>query len=389
MVLGNPPWVRAESLSGPERMALKRRYRWFRSGSRTGRPPGFAPLPDLAVAFLERSFELVEPGGVVGLLLPAKLLTAQYAVVAREALARGASLSVVANLTDRRQAFDATVYPMALIGSRTPPPPDHRFVAALRGPGARIAQASLGGSPWSFSPAGTAPPVAPATARLGDRCRIRLGVKTGADEVFLDPPVPIEPEWLRPAVRGRNVSAFGCRSEHRLVWAIDRRGHPVDEAPPQAARYFATHARRLALRADYRSGPAWTLFRTEAGLAKHRVIWADLCRQLQAVALIGPAGRLVVPLNTCYWIGTDSPDESLALAAWLNSGPIRDHAKQRATMAASGYFRFNAELVGGVPLAAGAMTDPVLIALSRSAHVEGLVDQAAIDRRVAALLVGG
>ena len=179
---------------------------------------------------------------------------------------------------------------------------------------------------------------------------------------------------------------FAYRSERRIVWAVDRRGHPVAEVPTQAARYFATHQRRLALRADYQSGPPWTLFRTEAGLAKYRVIWPDLARQLQAVALIGPASRLVVPLNTCYWIATESPDESLALAAWLNSRPIREHAKRRATVAASGYSRFNAELVGGVPLVAEAMTDPVLIELSRSAHGEGLIDQGAIDRRVDALL---
>ncbi len=388
LVLGNPPWVRAESLSGPERVALKRRYRWFRSGGRTGRTSGFAPLPDLAVAFLERAFELVEPGGVVGLLLPAKLLTAQYAAVTREALARGTSLSVVANLKDRDKAFDATVYPMALVGVRAAPGPEHRLATRLRGPG-QILQASLGASPWSCDPAGPAPVEVPNAARLADRFRIRVGVKTGADEIFIDPPVPIEAEWLRPAVRGRDVLPFAYRSERRIVWAVDRRGHPVAEVPAQAARYFATHQRRLALRADYQSGPPWTLFRTEAGLAKYRVIWADLARQLQAVALIGPASRLVVPLNTCYWIATESPDESLALAAWLNSGPIREHAKRRATVAASGYSRFNAELVGGVPLVTEAMTDPVLLALSRAAHVEGLIDQGAIDRRVDALLVGG
>ena len=382
LVLGNPPWVRAEALGPSEREALKRRYRWFRSGGRTGRSAGFSPLPDLSVAFTERAFELVRPDGVVGLLLPAKLLTAQYAAVAREGLARGMTLSVVANLTDRQKAFDATVYPLALIGSRAVPVPGHRLATQLGGGGPAVLQQSLGATPWTFEAGRAVLTDRDDVPRLGDRFRIRLGVKTGADHVFVDPPAPIEEELLRPAVRGRDVAAFHFQSDHRLIWAIDRRGHPVTTVPALAHRYFAAHDRRLKHRADYRVGPPWTVFRTDAGLAKHRVIWADLARQLGAVALAGPTDRRAVPLNTCYWIGTDSVDESLALAAWLNSRAIREQAKRQATVAASGYSRFNAELVGSLPLAPNALTDPILIALSRAAHDEGRIDQTAIDLRV-------
>ena len=390
LVLGNPPWVRAEALSQSEREALKRRYRWFRSGGRVGRPSGFAPLPDLSVAFAERAFELVRPGGVVGLLLPAKLLTAQYAAVAREGLARGVTLAVVANLQDHGKAFDATVYPMALIGTRAGPPSGHRLSTQLGSARAQVLQHSLGGSsPWTFDPAATAPASRTDTPRLGDHFRIRLGVKTGADEVFVDPPAPIEEGLLRPAVRGRDVGPFQFVPVRQVIWAIDRRGRPVEEVPPLASRYFVTHERRLKHRADYQAGPPWTVFRTDAGLRKYRVIWADLARRLGAVALIGSADRLVIPLNTCYWIGTDSADESLALAAWLNSRIIGERAKRHATVAASGYSRFNAELVGNLPVAPNALTDRTLIALSRAAHQEPPGDQAAIDRRVIDLLEHG
>lgn len=386
LVLGNPPWVRAEALSRSEREALKRRYRWFRSGGRVGRTSGFAPLPDLSVAFLERGFELVRPGGVVGLLLPAKLLTAQYAGVARDGLARGVTLSVVANLTDRQKAFDATVYPLALVGSRSVPPPGHRVATDLSGRTGHFVQQSLGTGPWVFDPAGAGPMTRIAVPRLGEQFRIRLGVKTGADDVFLDPPAPVETTVLRPALRGRDVGAFQCQSARQVIWAVDRRGHPLAEVPPMARAYFASHEARLKHRADYQAGPAWTVFRTEAGVAKYRVIWADLARRLAAVALPSSASRPVIPLNTCYWIGTASRDESLALAGWLNSEPIRDQAKRHATVAASGYSRFNADLVAGLPLPPAARTDPRLIELSRAAHEEARPDQAAIDRRVLELL---
>ncbi len=386
LVLGNPPWVRAEALGRSEREALKRRYRWFRSGGRVGRASGFAPLPDLSVAFLERSFELARPGGVVGLLLPAKLLTAQYGAVARDGLARGTTLSVVANLMDRQKAFDATVYPLALIGARNVPPPMHRIATDLHGQPGQVAQQSLGAGPWAFGAAGAGPASRTAVPRLGEQFRIRLGVKTGADDVFLDPPGPVETALLRPAIRGRDVGAFQYSSPRQLIWAVDRHGHPLTEVPPLARAYFARHASRLKHRADYQAGPAWTVFRTDGGVAKHRVIWADLARRLAAVALTTSASRTAVPLNTCYWIGTSSSDESLALAAWLNSEPIRAQAKRHATVAASGYSRFNAELVAGLPLSLTALTDPRLIELSRAAHADPQRDQAAIDQRVLELL---
>ncbi|HEX7918473.1 MAG TPA: N-6 DNA methylase, partial [Gemmatimonadales bacterium] len=65
LVVGNPPWVRAEELPARDRTLYGERYRWWKgNGSR-----GFGHRPDLSVAFLERSFELCAPGGAVAMLL--------------------------------------------------------------------------------------------------------------------------------------------------------------------------------------------------------------------------------------------------------------------------------------------------------------------------------
>ena len=71
LVIGNPPWVRAEQLPHGVRTQLSRRYRWWRAVG-----PGFAHQPDLALAFVERAGELLAPSGVMALLLPAKVATA-------------------------------------------------------------------------------------------------------------------------------------------------------------------------------------------------------------------------------------------------------------------------------------------------------------------------
>ena len=115
LVVGNPPWVRAERLPEVTRRMLAARYRWWRTaGSR-----GWQHLPDLAVAFAERGFELLAPGGTLAILVPAKLATAGYATACRAALASRATIHRVADLAnDPRAGFEATTYPLALIASR-------------------------------------------------------------------------------------------------------------------------------------------------------------------------------------------------------------------------------------------------------------------------------
>ncbi|MBI4419451.1 MAG: N-6 DNA methylase, partial [Gemmatimonadetes bacterium] len=66
IVLGNPPWVRAERLPPATRRTLASRFRWWRAAPTAG----YGHLPDISIAFLERSLELTQPGGAVALLVP-------------------------------------------------------------------------------------------------------------------------------------------------------------------------------------------------------------------------------------------------------------------------------------------------------------------------------
>src|SRR2546430_16091595 len=75
LVAGNPPWVRGERVPAQVRETLATRYATWRPA----RGRGFAHLPDLAVAFVERALELVAPGGAAALLVPAQLASSGYA----------------------------------------------------------------------------------------------------------------------------------------------------------------------------------------------------------------------------------------------------------------------------------------------------------------------
>ena len=77
-----------EELPRTLRQELAERYRWFRPAG--GR--GYRNYPDLSVAFVERGLELLSPGGMLALLVPAKLATAGYAAALRHGLASGTTL---------------------------------------------------------------------------------------------------------------------------------------------------------------------------------------------------------------------------------------------------------------------------------------------------------
>ena len=387
LVVGNPPWVRAEALPPEQRRYLAERFEWFR-GARSG-TAGYAHQPDLSVAFLERSVELLRPGGVVALLLPAKLATTTYATLARGALASRTTIATAADLrADPRAGFDATVYPMALVAAHSPPPEGHRVRLALGAAQPSVPQRSLGASAWvlhSDAARDALERLRLGFPALGERFRCQLGVKTGINRVFLDPPEDIEPEVIRWAVRGRDVRAFEARGGTRLLWPCDTRGAPLAELPPVAARYLAQHTAELRRRADHAGGPPWTLFRTRAASAPYRVVWSDLAQRLEAAPMTGRECRLLIPLNSCYVTPVRDAVTAFRLAAWVNSTWCRAVARSTADPASGGFARFNARVVGALPAPAAVDTDPDLLELGRRGANLTLT-QEMLDDRCAELL---
>ncbi len=355
LVVGNPPWVRAERLPPELRARLSGRYRWWRSAG-----AGWRHAPDLAVAFVERGMELLAPGGTMGFLVPSKLATADYATHARAGILQRGTLEVLADLADDPRAhFEATTYPLALVVTRRPRPTRHAVRLGL-GPEAPPV-------PGEHYATGTAWPLGSATlqrlaARLSNQPTLAttlhpaLGVKTGANAVFLDPD-PVVERWTRPAIRGRDVGPLAASPSVRMLWPADQHGRPFPVLPGPLAAHLGQARSRLERRSDFRGGPWWQLFRTGSATGRWRVVWADLAPQLSAAPLPDPAP---VPLNTCYVVEVGDAAVMHALAAWLCAAPIRALARLRAEPAANGYARFGARAVGGVPLPAAILDDPLL-----------------------------
>lgn len=383
LVVGNPPWVRYEALPASTRASLEARYPWYATPTRGP----YAHRPDLAIAFLERAIELTGQGGTVGFLVPAKLATAAYAATARGALAGETRIHCANDLSrDCRPAFRAAAYPFALVVSRAKADPAHRVRTVLEPatPG-HIPQGELRTGPWVLAEAGVRRAqqrLTDGVPALGDRFRIHLGVKTGLNEVFLDPPTPLEPGLLRWAVRGRDVRPFGVRPSRRLLWTHAGTGQPLPALPPRATAYLARHRDRLQGRRDFVGGPWWTLFRTGPASAAYRVVWADLSRRLEACALANPETTGLIPLNTCYLLPTEGRDTALGLVAWLNSTWVRALAAMVADPAAGGFRRFSAAVIGRLPLPGSVLEDRELVTLAMAGQA-GRLEQAALDEACA------
>lgn len=345
VVIGNPPWVRAERLPLRVRETLASRYSCWRPTAARG----FAHLPDLAVAFTERALELVAPGGVVSLLVPSKIATSGYAETLRQRLSHGVRIERAAPLADAvAQTFGAAVYPMALAATRADPGGAETVGTAL-GPkpaAATVPQRQLQNpGPWILI-AGADRILRRLRSRfpaVRDRWTPQLGVKTGADDLFL---LDQHRPGTRPAVRGRDITAWRCKPRRYLLWTHGADGSPLSRLSREFSERLATHAERLRLRADYRGGPPWQLFRTALGFAPHRVVWPDLGRRL--VAVVPPPE--VVPMNTVYGIATRESVDAAALAALFNSCWLTSLARLVADPARGGFRRFNAHVVGGLPM---------------------------------------
>jgi hypothetical protein len=400
-VVGNPPWVRAERLAPGVRARLAARFRWWRAGGERG----YRHLPDLALAFLERAVELAGEDGVVGFLLPSKVVSAGYAGAARRHLVREATIEYVHRVSDDTARFGATTYPLALVVRKTPPPAAHAVRLDFAG-SAAIAQASLdGGGPWILVPDACRAALRAFEAagdHLGSLATPALGVKTGADPLlvgvvvetrgevhlvrFGDRTAHIEASVLRPALRGRDVRAFLVQSARVVLWGLTPSGTPRLRLPRLAARYVSSIDTALRKRVDYRGGPSWTLFRTGPSCTPHRVVWPDIGRRPRAVALDETHAARAVPLNTCYVCPLPDRVMALVVAAVLNSTWAAALLTAITDEARGGYRRLTAQAVARTPIPTSPDARATLSQVSAEVHHHGFASQPDLDRAVAEAL---
>ncbi|MDQ6689920.1 MAG: N-6 DNA methylase [Gemmatimonadota bacterium] len=390
LIIGNPPWVRLHHIPESSRESFRRDFvvyrnaSWENGAAGAGAGRGFSAQIDMSALFVERSYELLRPGGTMALLLPSKLWRSLAGGGVRRLLLEQTDLTALEDLSESPTDFEAAVYPSLLVSRRKSPTPLQvpvSFTATVRlrdrivrwscAPGS-LAFDRTSGSPWILLP-----PLARQSfdgirnAGIPFACsafgRPLLGVKTGCNEAYIvrvdgvDGDVAsifagerrgyIEREMLRPLVRGETLAAWSIIGPREyLVWPQRDHNLPRQELPAMARRWLLPFRDQLIGRSDLHGRmPWWTVFRTES--ARHhqaRVVWADFGVVPRAAVI--QAGDPIVPLNSCYALGCDTLDDAYALAALLNGPLAAAWLNVVAEPARGGYRRFLGWTMSLLPL---------------------------------------
>ncbi|MCU1348874.1 MAG: hypothetical protein JWO56_1904, partial [Acidobacteria bacterium] len=405
VVAGNPPWVRNSRIDLRSKRMYAERYRLFRAEG--GKAPGDGAFhqPDLSVAFFERALGLTRRGGVVSMLMPAKIVNAGYAAPLRRHVHRYVRIVELADWSDdARRLFDADTFPLGMTVVNAPPPRAARSVTVdivqgsesfrVRPPDLLLDPAQ---SEWALVP----PRVRAILANIRSRHRNLsevlkrrplMGVKTGDNRAFFlegerivrghlvtCEGIAVPLSAVCRCVRGRDVHRWSATDSQWMLW------------PPTGG--WKKPPRWLCRLAEVR-GVAPEDFRLQYVMPEHagiKVVWKDVARGMCATVL--PGTTLVnghelplIPNQTLYTLDAGSLDEAYALAALLNSAVADALLLCVVERAKDAHFRYFARTVGRMPLPRLAPGDLVrkLVRLSRRAH-QGAAVTEEVDRLVAAV----
>jgi SAM-dependent methyltransferase len=170
LIVANPPYVSLRSVPAAQRRALQRRF-----GSGRG---------DLAMLFLHRMLEQLEPNGRLVAIVPNKLLAAHYGAALRHRILTGFHLREVHDLSEGRTFPGVGAYPVILVVDRRRPGRSISLRGAAGEERGRVERRVLASLPGSLLPLGLPPELVRMYSRLrrqgsfGQQVRIQCGIAT-------------------------------------------------------------------------------------------------------------------------------------------------------------------------------------------------------------------
>ncbi|WBX85592.1 Eco57I restriction-modification methylase domain-containing protein [Sphingosinicella microcystinivorans] len=278
LIIANPPYVRTQIIGADKAQRLAEQF-------------GLTGRVDLYFAFLLGMARVLREGGTCGIIVSNRFMTTKSGATVREALARKLDLKRIFDLGDTK-LFDAAVLPAVIIangpmaGSATSEAPRFTTIYEAKGKAplatAENAIAALGlsgavglsdgrvfdvqhgmlqttadGSDvWRLGSAGVTAWLdaveAKAWACFRDIGKVRVGVKTTADKIFIRREWKDELELLRPLTTHKIARRFRAdvRSEKiRILYphdTVDGRRTAVDlEKYPASRAYLEEHREKL------------------------------------------------------------------------------------------------------------------------------------------------
>lgn len=363
LILGNPPYVSTGAISPGDKEALRARYR-----------TAYGRL-ELYTLFMERSIELLAPGGVLAFVVPDKFLTSLSARRLRDFISEDCVVESIARFSSHRVFPDADTVPCVVVLKRgAASGPDVRVDhCEVDDQGARpvivrrrtslVPRRHLSGdrpmSPSNRDVVEVIERMMDRGMRLGDETsRISAGLATGLNAVYVRDANLLDEDiapYLRPAVRGRDIRPFEVRPNNvSILVPYD----VCDEGTPLLAELSP-------------GDPLWgylSEFREQLE-NRHCVrvwgkVWYDLHDPVHRDLLVGEkvvvpdvaAGSRFavcpprhVPLNSAYYVVPEHLPADV-LAAVLNSTPLAFCMRVTAPQVKDGFRRHRKQFLQELPL---------------------------------------
>jgi hypothetical protein len=362
VVVGNPPWVRNSRIELRAKRMYAERFALFRGDGIRG---AAFHQPDLSIAFVERALALAAPGGIVSLLVPAKLLNAGYAGPMRRHAESAANIVALDDWSaGAERHFDADTFPLGMTLAPRNGAARPASIAVTSGGASftiRPSALSLGGPEWSLLPPdvhavierihATQAPLADTLGRLPV-----MGVKTGDNHAFFLDVKRVRANAVETTdglhipltavcrcARGRDVRRWQIAEPAWMLW------------PPAGG--WRKPPRWVERLAEAR-GVAVETLRLKYVRPEHvgiKVVWKDLSRGLCAAVLdesmrLGERSIPLVPNQTLYALDAVSVDEAYVIAALLNSTIVNVLAVAIAERAKDFCFRYFGRTIARLPL---------------------------------------
>lgn len=358
-VVGNPPYIRQELI--PDELMAEYRRRYATIYDRA----------DIYVPFIERSLELLAPGGALGFICADRWMKNRYGAPLRRLVADHFHLRAYVDMVDT-PAFHSEVsaYPAIFVignerGSATrlahrpaverealaslaqamtsPEAPEHAGVK-------EITALARGAEPWvleSFDQLAVVRRLEAVFPTLEDAgCKVGIGVATGADKVFVGQfdTLDVEDDRKLPLAMARDIHSGNMqwRGNGVINPFNDGGGLVALDRYPRLARYLETHGAEIKKRHVSQKNPSgWyrTIDRTYPELTyKPKLLIPDIRSEAN---IVFESGKLY-PHHNLYFITSDEWDIQ-ALQAVLLSGIARLFVAIYSTKMRGGYLRFQAQ----------------------------------------------
>ena len=352
LVIANPPYVRTQVMGSRQARRLARTFRL------SGRV-------DLYHAFIEGMAKVLRPGGIAGIIVSNRFMTTKSGSDVRRTIRGQFNILHVWDLGDTR-LFEAAVLPAVLLLEKKgdqPATQDAKFTSIYsttdKSPGVRYENAitalteeglvetagrqfyivrqgrlegtSDPGEVWRLATKGSNDWLSAVNAKtyctFGDLGKVRVGVKTTADKVFIrsdwcDMPAAERPELLRPLTThrvARRFKALRLDTPEQILYphdVIQGKRIAIDIAAyPKAARYLERYRSVLEGRPYVsEAGRKWF----EIWVPQDPNGWSDMklvFRDIAAKPSFWMDFDGSVVNGDCYWLSCKNPERAGLL--WL------------------------------------------------------------------------